>query len=172
MLLIALLTFCGLVVGLLTIQVVDLALIRMFGRAHLSRFLFGLSTVEWVVVASILSWFGMAIPIILRGQTGVWSALKKSVKSSNGYEVLLFLVVVESTVGSYAAWYAVSYGLALLFPAQFRYTQWYEWVVYFVTILASAAVQPLMFIGFSLLASERNADSQLLSNLQQPAQVH
>jgi hypothetical protein len=57
------------------------------------------------------------------------------------------------------------YGLALLFPAHLTYTAWYGWLVYFVTILASAAVQPPMFIGFSLLANnEHSLDSRLLPN--------
>ena len=54
------------------------------------------------------------------------------------------------------------YGLTFLFPIQLRFTAWYGWLVYFVSILASAAVQPPMFIGFSLLAgNEREPDSAL-----------
>jgi hypothetical protein len=99
----------------------------------------------------------MAIPLILAGGVGAWGALKKSVKLSNGYEGFLFLLVVESVVGSYFAWYAVHFGLPFLLPAQLRYTAWYGWVIYLAAVLASAAVQPPMFIGFSLLASDESA---------------
>jgi len=61
-------------------------------------------------------------------------------------------LVVESLAGSYVAWYAVHYGLSFVFPVQLRYTAWYGWLVYSVSILASAAVQPPLFIGLSLLA--------------------
>jgi hypothetical protein len=104
----------------------------------------------------------MVIPLILSGNTGAWGALRKSVKLSNGYEGFLFLLVLESMVGSYVAWYAAHYGLTLLFPAHLRYTAWYGWIVYFASVLASAAVQPPIFIGFSLLAANEHARSQFL----------
>jgi hypothetical protein len=105
-----------------------------------------------VVVASIVAWLGMAIPLILSEDVGVWAAPKRSLKLSNGYEGFLFLLVVESLAGTYVAWYAAHYGLTFLFPPSLTQTEWYRWLVYFVTVLASAAVQPPMFIGFSLLA--------------------
>jgi hypothetical protein len=98
----------------------------------------------------------MAIPLIIREGVGAWSAIKKSLKLSNGYEIFLFLLVIESVVSSYLGWYATHYGLMFLFPASMRYTAWYGWLVYFVSILASAAVQPPMFIGFSMLATNRD----------------
>jgi hypothetical protein len=116
--------------------------------------------IGYVVVASIVSWFGMAIPLILAENIGVWKALKRSVKLSNGYEGFLFLLVVEFMAGSYVAWYAASYGLSFLFPAQLRFTAWYGWLVYFIAVLATAAVEPPMFIGFSLLAANEPARSQ------------
>jgi hypothetical protein len=148
----AVLIFCVFLAGMAVFGFVVFALIRVAGWAHFSRFKYGASLVGYVVVASIVSWFGMAIPLILSGELGAWKALKRSVKLSNGYEGFLFLLVIESLAGSYLAWYAVHYGLAFLFPAQLTYTAWYGWLVYFVSVLASAAVQPPMFIGFSLLA--------------------
>ena len=70
------------------------------------------------MVASIVSWLGATIPIILGGNTTVWAALKRSVESSSGYEGALFLLVVESLVGSYLAWYATFHGLRMLVPDQ------------------------------------------------------
>jgi len=146
-------TFGLFLVGMAVVLVVDLALLRIVAPAHFSRFNNGAVLIGSLIVASIVSWFGMAIPLMLSDDIGVWKALKRSVKLSNGYEAFLFLLVIESFVGSYVAWYAVHYGLAFLFPAQLTYTAWYGWLVYLVAVLASAAVQPPMFIGFSLLAS-------------------
>jgi hypothetical protein len=84
----------------------------------------------------------------------------------------LFLLVVESMAGSYVAWYAVPLGLRFLFPPHLQYTTWYGWVVYFVAILASAAVQPPMFIGFSLLAASEPQNSSFLPGAQQPSHVN
>ena len=150
--LVALLTFVAFLAGMAAEEFVQFAAIRVVGWARFSRFSLGASLVGYVVVASVVSWLGMAIPLILTREVGAWRALKRSVKLSNGYEGFLFLLVLESMAGTYVAWYAVHYGLPLLFPVQLRYAAWYGWFVYFVSILASAAVQPPMFIGFALLA--------------------
>jgi hypothetical protein len=154
LLLVALLTFCAFIAGIWAVGVVTFAIVRVAGWTRFSRFNLETVLLGYVIVSSIVSWFGMAIPLILRGNIGVWSALKRSLQLSNGYEFFLFLLVIESLVGSYVGWYATHYGLALIVPAHIRYTIWYGWMVYFVGILASAAVQPPMFIGFSLLAQE------------------
>jgi hypothetical protein len=112
-----------------------------------------------VVIAGIVSWFGMAIPLILRGNIGAWAALKRSVKLSNGYEGALFLLVIQSVVGSYLAWYAALYGLAHVVPPYLRRADWYGWVVTFVAVLTAAAVEPPLFIGFSLLAEENSQET-------------
>jgi hypothetical protein len=154
LLLVSLLTFCAFIALIWAVGVVTFAIIRVAGWTRFSQFNLATVLLGYVIVSSIVSWFGMAIPLILRGNTGVWAALKRSLQLSNGYEFFLFLLVIESLVGSYVGWYATHYGLALIFPAHIRYTIWYGWIVYFVGILASAAVQPPMFIGFSLLAEE------------------
>jgi hypothetical protein len=128
------------------------ALIRLVGWSHFARFNSIASTAFYITVAGVVSWFGMAIPLVVQGDAGAFQALKKSLKLSNGYEGFLFLLVTESVVGSYVAWYATHYGLALVAPPSLRYTAWYGWAVYVAWILASAAVQPPMFLGFSMLA--------------------
>ncbi len=152
--LIALFTFCMFLFGIAAVEMVVLAISKVIGRAQFYRFNYAASVVGVVVVAGIVSWFGMAIPFILRGNIGTWAALKRSVKLSNGYEGSLFLLVIESVVGSYLAWYAVLYGLALVVPPYLRHNDWYGWAVTLVAVLAAAAVEPPLFIGFSLLAEE------------------
>ena len=94
----------------------------------------------------------MAIPLPLRGNIGVWAALKRSVELSNGYEGALFLLLLESLVGPYLAWYGIHYGLRILLPESLRYSPWYDWTVFVGSVLASATLEAPLFIGFSLLA--------------------
>jgi hypothetical protein len=91
--------------------------------------------------------------------TGAWLGMKKSLQAADGNQGFLFLIVVQSLVGSYVAWYGTHYGLPLLLPPSIRFSSWYAWIALVVPALASAAVQPPLFIGFSLLADEssRNA---------------
>ncbi len=170
LLLAAFLTFGLFLVGMAAVLSVDVALSLRVTALHSARFGYYAVLIGYVVVASIISWFGMAIPLILAGDVGVRKALKRSLKLSNGYEGFLFLLVVESLAGSYVAWYAVHYGLSFLFPIQLRFTGWYGWLVYFVSILASAALQPPMYIGFSLLAA--SADSSSLPHPQQAPHIN
>lgn len=171
LLLTAAFTFCAFLAGTVAVGVVVAAVIRDVGWAHFSRFNMSATLIGYVLVASIVSWFGMAIPLILSGDIRVWAALKRSMRLSNGYEVFLLLLVVESVVGSYAAWYAVHYGLTFLFPFRLQDTAWYGWIIYGVSILASAAVQPPMFIGFSLLAANQQHNSSSGPGAQQASNV-
>lgn len=171
LLLAAVITFGIFLASMAAMEFVVFTLIRVVGWARFSRFTYEASFVGVVAVSSIVSWFGMAIPLILAGDIGAWAALRKSLKISNRYEVFLALLVCESLVGSYVAWYAVHYGLTFLFPAQLTYTAWYGRLVYFVTILASAAVQPPMFIGFALLAAKEHPNHSSLPSSQQAAQI-
>jgi hypothetical protein len=168
----AILTSGVFLAGVAVVEFAIFALAGEVGWTHFSRFIYGASFAGIVVVTSIVSWFGMGIPLILAQHIGAWAALKRSLKISNGYEAFLSLLVCESIVGSYVAWYAVHYGLTFFFPAQLRYTPWYGWLVYFVTILASAAVQPPMFIGFSLLAAAGPTNSSILPRAQQAAHIN
>lgn len=95
----ALCTFCAFFAGVVVVGFVELALVRRLGLSHSWRVDVGVVLVGYILVASILSWFGMAIPLILSRDIGSWSALKRSVKLSNGYEGFLFLLVIESLAG-------------------------------------------------------------------------
>jgi hypothetical protein len=114
-----------------------------------------------VVVASIVSWLETAIPIILPGDTSVWTALKRSVEFSSGYKGALFLLVIESLVGSYLACYATYQGLRILVPDNLRHVPWYGWSVYLLAVLVTASVEPPLVIGFSLLADPERLNAPL-----------
>ncbi|MGA2377045.1 MAG: hypothetical protein ABSF72_16120 [Candidatus Sulfotelmatobacter sp.] len=145
-------TFGLFLAGMAVAISVEVALSLKVTAANRLRFAYYAGLIGYLVVGSVVSWFGMAIPLIVSDDVGAWRALKRSVRLSNGYEGFLFLLVIESLACSYVAWYTVHFGLSFLFPVQLRYTAWYGWLVYSVSILASAAVQPPTFIGFSLLA--------------------
>ncbi len=168
--LIALFTFGAFLAGMAAAGFVIFAIARVVGPAHFVRFSSLIGIVGFVAIASVISWFGMAIPLTLRANIGVWPALQRSIKISNGYEGFLFLLVVESVLGSYVGWYAVHYGLALV-PTSLRYTTWFGWVIYIVSILAAAAVEPPMFIGFALLADVDPTSSRLSPSSQQAAHI-
>jgi hypothetical protein len=154
-------TFCVFLLGLTVAQFVEFAAFKLVGWSHFSRFIVPVTLVLYVMVASIVSWLGATIPIILGGSTTVWAALKRSVESSGGYEGALFLLVVESLVGSYLAWYATFHGLRMLVPDQLRDTSFYGWGVYLLAVLMTASVEPPLFIGFSLLADPEQLNLSL-----------
>jgi hypothetical protein len=158
---VAILTFCASLLGMAAMGIVDVAASRLVGWPRIARYNFLVSQLGYLIVAGVVCSYGLAIPLVIRGRVGAWAALKRSVKISNGHEGFLFLLVLESLAGSYVSWYAAHYGIALLAPAFVLNTAWYGWIVYFASILAAAAVEPPMFIGFSVLADAYATDSGL-----------
>jgi hypothetical protein len=149
---VALITFCLFLAGIAISGFVQTAAVRVVGWRSFSRFSFAVGVISVVTVASLLSWLGASIPLLLRGNTRLWAALKRSVELSSGYEGALLLLVMQSVAGTFVAGYGTFYALHALIPSQLRYAPWYGWVVNLVAILASAAVEPPLFIGLSLLA--------------------
>jgi hypothetical protein len=142
------------------------------GWSYFSRFVYFETALSVVLVASLVSWLGTAIPLILRGNITVWSALKKSVELSGGYEGALFLLVIETVAGSVLGAYATFYGLRLLFPDYLRHTLWYGWGLSAIAVLASAALEPPLFIGLSLLADPERLNVASLPIPEQAAHIH
>jgi hypothetical protein len=140
--------------------------------SHFPRFVYVAGLVGIVVVAGVVSWLGTAIPLILRGNTSAWKALKRSVELSDGYEGALLLLVVETLAGSYLAIYATFYGLSFLFPDPLRNAFWYGWVVMALAIIAGAAFEAPLFIGFSLLADPQLLNTSSLPGSEQPSHIH
>jgi len=152
LLLAALFTFCAFLAGMALVLILDVAVSRVVDRSHFSRYNYAVALGGYVAVASVLSWFGMAIPLILRGNVSFWAGLKRSVELSKGYEGALFWLVVQSVAASYLAAYGTYYVFSSFFPAPLQHTIWYGGLVFIVAVLAGAAVEPPIFIGFSLLA--------------------
>jgi len=152
LLVIATVTLIALLLGMGGISFVELAGFRVFGRSGFLPYNYAVSVAGYVIVASVVSWLGAAIPLVIKGDISVWRALQKSVELSSGYEGALFLLVIESVVGSVIVWNLVVRGLPLLLPPDLILSSWYGWLRNLAGLLASAAVEPPLFIGFSLLA--------------------
>jgi hypothetical protein len=111
------------------------------------------------------------LAVIGGGKLGAGAAFKRSVELSNGDQVFLFLLVVKSVVGSCLACRQFATGSRSCSPAALAYTVWYRWMLLVVSILAAGAVEPPIFIGFSLLAAEEPSDSSFLPGAQQAAYI-
>lgn len=151
----ALITFGAFLAGVLLVGFLTLALARMVGSQRIAQVGYLAGVLTYIVVASLIAWLGPAIPLLVKNNSGVWRALKTSIELSSGYEGALFLLVVETVVGSYLVGYATSHSLRALLPYALRHTFWYGWALYLVGALASAAVEAPLFIGFSVLAEGR-----------------
>jgi len=163
----ALITFCVFLAGTAVSEFVQGAAVRLVGWSRFSRFSYAVGLIAALAVASLVAWLGASIPILIRGDTKLLAAFKRSVGLSNGYEGALFLLLVESVAGTFVAGYATFYALRLLIPSHFRYAPWYGWLVNLVAILASAAAEPPILIGFSLLADPERLNASSLPATQQ-----
>lgn len=149
----AVVTFVAFLIGMAAAGIVESAIVKIVGWARFAPYSYTEALIGTVVVASVVSWVGMAIPLVLRGDMGVWAALKKSLEVADGNQGFLVLLVIESTVGSYVAWYAAGYALRFV-PTPVRLWESYTWISLLVSALASAAVEPPLLIGLSVLADE------------------
>ncbi|MGB8060633.1 MAG: hypothetical protein WCF26_01900 [Candidatus Sulfotelmatobacter sp.] len=168
----ALITFCAFLVGALGVEIVDLAVVRVVGWTRFSPFNYFFTVAGFVVVGSIVSWWAIAVPLIVGGNIKMRTALRKSVQLSSGYEGALFLLVTESVAGGLIAWYVTLHGMALLVPEHLRYTAWYGWFVNVVGVLASAAVDPPLFIGLSVLVDPKRHNATSIPVAQEAADIH
>lgn len=165
----ALITFCAFLVAVAALGFIELTIMRSVGWSRFARFNYLAASIIIIVSASVVSWLGVAIPLIIRSEIGVWAALEKSIELSNGYEAALFLLVVESVAGSYLAWYVTLYCMSLLIPDPLKHMYWYAWAVNLVGVLVSTAIESPLFIGFSLLSDPGLVSPPLLPRLQQSA---
>lgn len=168
---IAAITYVAFLVGMAAAGIVCSAAVKVVGWHRFAPFNYAFWVASITILTAILSWLGPAIPFALERNTKILAALKKSIESSAGYEGALFLLVAESVLASYLAWYFTVMAMRSTVPVNLRNTSWYGWVVWVIVVLATAAVDPPLFIGFSLLAGrERNLSA--LPGAEQPPHIH
>jgi hypothetical protein len=123
----AIATFVAVLIGMAILEFAIMTVMKVAGPRHFSRNTYYVGTlIGTFVIAGIVSRLGMAIPLVVRGDIGVWT---------------------------YVGWYAVHFALMLV-PGWVKFSAWYGWGVLIISTLASAAVSPPMFIGFAVLAEE------------------
>jgi len=165
---VASLTVIGLLIGIIAVSAINFALLRVVGTPHFRKVLYwGVADVGYLIVAWLLSRFGLAIPLLIRETISGWQALRESVEITRGYGDYLFLLVGESAAGSFVASLAIRYGFDLLRLPRAVGPEWFPWIYYPAVALASASVQPLMFIGFSVL-SYRSTEAGSVASIAQP----
>jgi hypothetical protein len=159
---VAALTFAAAWAGTIAASLVGAAAGILGGPKHYLATAYIAGGAGYVLLLGALSWFGMAIPLVLWDGLAGGAALKRSVRLSDGHEAYLLLLTLESVAASYLTFLAVRYMAATLLTWYPLNWEWTSWLVTSIAILASAAVEPPMFIGFSLLAyqvSETHRDS-------------
>ena len=112
-----------------------------------------------LVVYAFLTRYALAIPKLMDSQVGIWAAMKSTVTLTDGYDGYLFLLTVESIVGTaIGAYVGAEFAILALQRTSLAQADWTPWVIVFTAALGSAFVQPPMFIGFSLLYLEQTRE--------------
>lgn len=170
---IACLSFFAFLVGLALAQVVEFAAGKTLGHQRFGPFAYWAGVAGYIVVASIASWLGAAVPLVVKGDCSVWAALKTSIALSSGYEGAFLWLVLQSVLGSYAGWYLTHYLAGALLPHAILHTVLGYWSVIAAAVLASAAADPPIFIAFSLLANPGKFREPLsFPSAQQPSHIN
>ena len=149
---IACFTFFTFLIGLALAQIVEISAVKALGWQRFRPFLFWAELAGYVIVASIISWLGTAVPLVIKADCKVWAALKKSIELSSGYEGAFLWLVLQSVLGAYAVWYLIHYLTGMILPFALLHTSWGHWGLVLIAVLASAAIDSPLFISFSLLA--------------------
>ncbi len=145
----AALTFLSLVMGLAVTMSIELALFFALRKGSLFRFNYFVTLIVVVLVTSAMSWQGLMFPMLVWDDVGPWRAMRRSYALAAGYRAHLASLVSESLLASYLAGLAVYYVFG--FVAQRLAIDWAGWLIFVAAILAAAAAEAPMFIGFSTL---------------------
>ncbi len=113
----------------------------------------------WLLAIAFVTRYALAIPRIVHEKVGALKAMGSTVGLTDGYDGFLFLLAIESFIGTVVASY-IGAALVLLVIQAGHLTQyaWAFWLMVLAAALASAFVQPPMFIGFSLLYFEQTRE--------------
>ncbi len=95
----------------------------------------------------VLSRFALAIPAVTLGDCTVRQAIFRSDEMTEGKWTILAALLIKSLIGGYIAGMLPFWIAAWVWP----YVHFYSWILTAVSIAGVILVEPILFIGFSLL---------------------
>lgn len=146
---VSLLLLCITLVALFLAGLVLGAIIWMANRLHFH----GLPSLALGLLFGVLallpvSRFGLAIPAVILDDCRVSQSMIRSDESTEGKWLILAALLTKSLIGGYVVGMS-PFWLGSYVPLPF--TGWFGWLLIALSIAAVSTVEPIMFIGFTLL---------------------
>lgn len=108
--------------------------------------------VMFLMLATLICKFGLAIPELMHnGQSSVGSAMKRSLKETQGWEVFFMMFLAKSAAIGYGIYWIAGLGLDWLWQHWTLNLNSFSWVQWSVYIFIAAIVETPLFIAFSVL---------------------
>ena len=135
-----------------------LAVYGFFGRSDLLKKIWivaGIIDLLLLLLAALLSKFGLAIPELMHNLTlSSRSALKRSLKQTEGWELFFMMFLVKSAILGYGAYWIAGQGLDWLWRHSTMNVTAYSWIEWIIYICIAAALESPLFIAFCVLHEE------------------
>ncbi len=115
----------------------------------------------FLALATLLCKFGLAIPKLMHspGSTA-GSAMKKSLKETEGWEVFFAMFLLKSAAIGYGIYWVANKGLDLFWQHTTVSANAYNWIQSSVYIFIAAVVETPLFIAFAVLYTELQAKDE------------
>lgn len=110
----------------------------------------------WYLGILVFSRFGLAIPAFLREGCSVGSAMFRSDELTEGQWLKLAVLLGKTAIGGYVAG-MLPFWLAAWFLTGARVPWWFENALMVLSIAGVSAIEPMLFIGFTLLYENQSA---------------
>lgn len=98
-----------------------------------------------------MSRYALAIPALLLDNVPFWKCFKRSDELTDGHMLYLLGLIAESVFGGYIALSAPFWIWNFGFASHIALTWTIYWILRLISLAASAAIQPLMLVGFAYL---------------------
>ncbi len=125
----------------------------------------GLFGVMLVLVAGLISKFGLAIPELMDDLTlSPGDAIKRSWRRTAGCELFFMMFLIKSAILGYFAYWITGYALSWIWQHWTYGPEFYSWIEWGIYICIAAALESPFFIAFSVLSRELRAQSASMPN--------
>lgn len=116
----------------------------------------GLLYVLLLLLAGLLSRFGLAIPELIRNaNVPLRQAVRHSLKQTEGWEPFFILFLAKSAIAGYCIYLLAGSGMDWLWQRGVLSDNLFFWVEWLLYICIAAILEPPLFIAFSLLHKGR-----------------